>query len=192
MDKQTEITLGENRNSTAPTLGAILIKNRDVADLVAIREDALKQTKGTSFCTTVNADRFPDIERITHSLRKVQEIMAAAHLLWPNKKTARKISEDAVKIINHVYKKKFSFGSGKRFSCIVGGLFYLLGFRYDDPKKQREIAIVLQITDVSLRASYKKWLQDFPELFQDIKAMIKDQEFGSQYYHVRGWLSQNY
>gem|GEM_PF-5581503 len=41
-------------------------------------------------------------------------------------------------------------------------------FRYYDPKKQREICAVFQITDVTLRAFYKQWLKEFPDMFQDV------------------------
>ena len=144
----------------------------------------------SSFNSTLKDDRLPDIECITHSLLKVQEITAAAHLLWPNKKTARKITTDAVEIINQACKKKFSFCNGKSLRCIVGGLFYLLGFRYDDPKKQREIAVALQITDVSIRSSYKRWLKEFPDLFQDVIAKLADQELRHHCYHSRRPQSQ--
>jgi hypothetical protein len=146
------------------------------ANLTADHREAAKRTDHAQFNVTLNDDWLPDIERITQSLRKVQEITAAAHLLWPNKKTAGKITADVVEIINQVCKRKFSFCNGKSLRCIVGGLFYLLGFRYDDPKKQREIAIAMQITVESIRSSYKKWLKEFPDLFQDIAAKLADQE----------------
>jgi len=135
-----------------------------------------ERTGCATFELTLKDNRLSDIDRITHSLRKVQEIMECTHLLWTNKETAREIATQAVEIINQVCKRKFSFCNGKSSRCLLGGLFYLLGIRYDDPKKQREIAIALQITDVSIRSSYKKWLKEFPDLFQDVKAKLADQE----------------
>jgi transcription initiation factor TFIIIB Brf1 subunit/transcription initiation factor TFIIB len=151
-------------------VAVVLQKNSYAANVAVDRSEVAKRKDVIAFNSTLKEDLLPEIERITQSLLKVQEIMSAAHLLWPNKKTARKINMAAVEIINHVCKKKFSFINGKALRCIMGGLFYLLGFRYDDPRKQREIAIALQITDVSIRSFYKKWLNEFPDLFQDIVA----------------------
>ncbi len=190
MDKPAEMTLNEDAKMRA-TVDTVLKKNRNANNLAALRSEAAKRTYEASFNFTVKDDRLPNIECITHSLLKVQEIVAAAHLLWPNKKTATKITIDAVEIINQVCKKKFSFGSGKSFRCIVSGLFYLLGFRYDDSKKQREIAVTLQITDVSIRSSYKRWLKEFPDLFQDVIAKLATQErLQHDCYHSRRLQSQ--
>ena len=59
-----------------------------------------------------------------------------------------------------------------------------LGFRYDDPKKQIEIAFVLQITDVSVRSSYKRWFREFPELFQSAITKLPEQEFRCRRYPI--------
>lgn len=160
------------------------------ANLTADHREAAKRTNLSQFNVTFKDAGLPDIERITQSLRKVQEITAAAHLLWPNKKTAGKITLNVVEIINQVCKRKFSFYNGKSLRCIVGGLFYLLGFRYDDPKKQREIAIALQITVESIRSSYKKWLKEFPDLFPDVTAKLADQELRHNCYSITRPRSQ--
>jgi hypothetical protein len=83
----------------------------------------------------------------------------------------------------------------------VGGLFYLLGFRHNDPKKQREIAIVLQITEVSIRSAYKHWLKEFPDLFQDVTKKLADQKPRRNHYPITrqqkqiiltgGWKSED-
>jgi len=168
MDNPAEVLVDKDVNIRAKA-AALLKKNGYVANLAVDESEAANPKEDITFNSLLENDLF-DLERITQSLSKVQEIMSAAHSLWPNKKTARKIATDTVEIINHVYKNKFSFSNGKSLRCIMGGLFYLLGFRYDDPRKQREIAIALQITDVSIRSFYKKWLHEFPELFQDIVA----------------------
>jgi hypothetical protein len=143
-------------------------KNNYSENLAANSSAKPKQTEYSLFPSTLMEHFIPEKDRITHSLLKVQEIMDAAYLLWPTRNIATKITTDTVKIINQVNKKKFSFCNGKSSKCIVGGLFYLLSFRYDDPKKQREIAVALQTTEVSIRSFYKKWLSEFPELFQDV------------------------
>jgi hypothetical protein len=169
VDKQTRILLDEGANVRA-TVNAVLEKNRFDADLNNPNE-SVKRINNASFDSSLR-EKLPEIERITHSLLKVQEIEVAAHLLWPNKKIAEKITTNTVAILSQVYKRKFSFCNGKRLRCLEGGLFYLLGFMYDDPKKQREIAVALQITDVSIRLSYKRWLKEFPNLFQDVPTKL--------------------
>ena len=151
-------------------------KHKNFINLSADPDEAATRTDHASFNMFLKDERLPDIERITDSLRKVQEITAAAHLLWSNEKIAGKIAANVVEIINQVCKRKFSFCNGKSLRCIVGGLFYLLGFRFNDPKKQREIAIALQITVESIRSSYKKWLNEFPDLFQDVTTKLANKE----------------
>lgn len=154
----SRITIDEEVNMRAK-VDAVLKKNSYATNLAVDKREVAKRTDDASFNSTFKDYRLPDIESMTLSLLKVQEIMFVAHLLWPNKKTARKITTNAVEIINQVYKRKFSFCNGKSLKCLEGGLFYLLGFKYDDPKKQREIAVALQITDVSIRSAYKRWLK---------------------------------
>jgi hypothetical protein len=70
--------------------------------------------------------------------------------------------------MNQTYRRKFAFFNGKSAKSIVGGLFYLLGYRHDVVKKQNELADQLGTTDVSIRVSYRKWLETFPDLFLDV------------------------
>ena len=175
MDKPAKLSLDDDAKTKEREV-ALLKKNCDSPILVESDTGQPKREDAGSFHMTLREGLLSDVEHITHSIRKVQEISVAAHVLWPNKKTSEKIITDAVKIINKVCKKKFSFYNGKSSKCLVGGLFYLLGFRYCDPKKQREIAVVLQITDVSIRLSYRKWLKEFPDLFQDVITKFADLE----------------
>jgi len=98
----------------------------------------------------------------------VDEVSVAAHAVWFDKSIADKITWETVRIINQTYTRKFSFFSGKSSKCLVGGLFYLLGYRYDAIKKQNELADTLGTSDVSVRVSYRKWLETFPDLFLDV------------------------
>jgi len=183
MNNPTEISLEAHENIRA-TIDAIIKKNNYTANPATIPGATVRRTDDPTFNSAVKDDRLPDMERITQSLRKVQEITAAAHLIWQDEKTAKRITGDAIKIINQVCKKKFSFGMGKSFRCIVGGLFYLLGFRHNDPKKQREIAIGLQITEVSIRSAYKNWLKEFPDLFQDETKKLSHQKLRGNHYPI--------
>lgn len=97
-----------------------------------------------------------------------EEISAAAHLVWSNSVNANLIALNAIQIIKRTHKSNFSFFSGKSSKRIVSGLFYLLGYRYNVVKKQRELAWCLGTTDVSVRASYRQWLEAFPDMFADV------------------------
>ncbi len=103
------------------------------------------------------------LKRIPHD-----EVAAASHNIWLNTETADKIASDAIKIINKTYTRKFSFFTGKSARSLVGGLFYLLGFRYNNVKRQKELADKLGTSDVSIRLSYRQWLETFPDLFLDV------------------------
>jgi transcription initiation factor TFIIIB Brf1 subunit/transcription initiation factor TFIIB len=106
-----------------------------------------------------------------------EEISAAAHTIWKNKPLADKIAQDAIQIIDQTHKKRFAFYNGKTSKGLVGGLFYLLGHRYKAVKHQRELAWRLGTSDVTIRASYRQWLQTFPDVFPDvIEAFAEDKE----------------
>jgi transcription initiation factor TFIIIB Brf1 subunit/transcription initiation factor TFIIB len=98
-----------------------------------------------------------------------QEIFAASHTVWSDK-TADKIAQNAIEIIDYAHQKRFAFFNGKTSKGIVGGLFYLLSYRYDVVKRQRELAWRLGTSDVTIRTSYRQWLQEFPDLFSDVIA----------------------
>ncbi len=104
-----------------------------------------------------------------------EELLAAAHLVWGDKATAEKIAVNTYSILNHVEKRKKIFYCGRKARALVGGLFYLMGYKYDNVKKQTELADKLGTSDVTIRASYRKWLVDFPDLFVDVLGkMVQD------------------
>jgi hypothetical protein len=55
--------------------------------------------------------------------------------------------------------------------CILGGLFYILGYKFNSIKTRREIADFLYTTEDSIRNSFKNWLIEFPQIFTDFKAL---------------------
>jgi hypothetical protein len=103
-------------------------------------------------------------------LRRIpaNEVSAVAHSVWVDNLIADAVALEVIQIINQAYSRKFSFFDGKSSRCIVGGLFYLLGFRHDAVKKQNELAYKLGTSDVSIRISYRRWLETFPDLFTDV------------------------
>jgi transcription initiation factor TFIIIB Brf1 subunit/transcription initiation factor TFIIB len=101
-----------------------------------------------------------------------EEIKIAARTVWHNQRVANAISEEAVDIMMKTHKRKFSFFTGKTSRGLVGGLFYLLGYKYDAAKNQKELADRLGTSDVTIRASYRNWLEEFPDLFQDVVSKL--------------------
>jgi hypothetical protein len=104
------------------------------------------------------------------SLKRIpfEEVLAASHILWTDKLFADRIAFEAVEIINKTYKRKFGFFTGRKSKWVVGGLFYLLGHRYNSVKNQAELADKLGTTDNTIRDSYRLWLKTFPDLFLDV------------------------
>ena len=103
-------------------------------------------------------------------------LVDTAQTIWSNKTTVHKVAADSYSILTKVQGRKTTFCSGRRASALVGGLFYLLGFRYNDVKKQNELACKLGTTDVTIRKSYREWLISFPDLFVDIIGKLAQHE----------------
>jgi hypothetical protein len=97
-----------------------------------------------------------------------QEVLNAANTIWFNNPIASKVAAETMSILNLAYHKKPRFFNGKCSRGLVGGIFYLLGFRYNIAKKQKEIAHSLSTTEVTFRASYRQWLKEFSEQFTDV------------------------
>ena len=95
--------------------------------------------------------------------------LLAARAVWVNQETADAIASNAVQILAQASKANPRFFYGKTSKCVLGGLFYLLGYRFNATKTQREIADLLCTTEVSVRKLYKSWLNEFPQLFTDAK-----------------------
>jgi transcription initiation factor TFIIIB Brf1 subunit/transcription initiation factor TFIIB len=92
-----------------------------------------------------------------------------AERIWHNQLwIAQNISLEAFQIIEQAYQKQPSFFGGKTIKGIVGGLFYLLGFRHDGIRSQKEIGQCVGTTEMTIRCSYRNWLSNFPEIFPDI------------------------
>jgi len=97
-----------------------------------------------------------------------EEVLAIANKVWADRKIACAVALETSQIINQTYKRKFAFFNGKSSKNIIGGLFYILGCRHDSMKKQKELAYLIGTTEITIRASYHKWLQTFPDLFCDV------------------------
>ncbi len=111
------------------------------------------------------------MQRITY-----EELVAAARIVWSDKEIVHKVASNCYFILNQVEKRKIAFYGGRKARALVGGLFYLMGFRYDSVKKQNELADKLGTTDVTIRVSYRKWLTVFPDLFVDVIGKLAREE----------------
>lgn len=115
------------------------------------------------------------IER-NHILNRIgqESILSSAQKIWRNQHSAaEKIASEALNVICEAYQTNPAFFSGKSAKGIVGGLFYLLGHEFCKVKTQKEIARSLNATDMTIRASYRGWLKEFPDLFQDVNENIR-------------------
>ncbi len=104
------------------------------------------------------------------------EVLAASHLLWTDRFLADEIGFQAREIINQAYQRKFSFFNGRKSKWIVGGLFYLLSYRYNSIRKQKEIANKLGTSECTIRDSYRLWVKSFPDLFADVITKFEKDE----------------
>jgi hypothetical protein len=92
----------------------------------------------------------------------------AARAVWVEEQIADGIAANALHILDDTSKLNPIFFCGKAPKCILGGLFYILGFRFKSVKTQKEIADFLCTTEVSVARSYKTWLEKFPQYFTDV------------------------
>ena len=78
---------------------------------------------------------------------------------------AKAIADEASEFIQIGLEEKPIFFSGKSAKGVASGLFYHLGFVRGCPKTQAEIAKSLETTDMTVRASFRDWLNSFMDLF---------------------------
>ena len=100
-----------------------------------------------------------------------EKIIYAARIVWVNQVIADDIAQSALQILAKASEQNLRFFCGKSPKCILGGLFYILGFRFNSKMTQREIADLLCTTEDSIRDSYKRWIIEFPQFFTDITAL---------------------
>jgi hypothetical protein len=103
-----------------------------------------------------------------------KDVLDAANVVWFNNPIANEVAAETMSILNMAYHNKPRFFNGKCSRGLVGGIFYLLGFRHDIARKQKEIAFSLGTTEVTVRSSYRQWLQEFSEQFTDIIGKLAD------------------
>jgi transcription initiation factor TFIIIB Brf1 subunit/transcription initiation factor TFIIB len=92
------------------------------------------------------------------------EILRCALMTWDRQQIAENVSSEAMKTISNMYQKNPSFFGNKSKRWILGGLFYLYGRKYGQLRTQKQIARSLDTNEMTVRASYRKWLIYFPDL----------------------------
>jgi transcription initiation factor TFIIIB Brf1 subunit/transcription initiation factor TFIIB len=104
--------------------------------------------------------------------RPCEITVQAARAVWINQEIADEKASKASLVLAHASRVNLRIYNGKSPKCILGGLFYILGFSFCAPKTQREIADFLCTTEVSVRRSYNSWLSEFPRFFTDATVKI--------------------
>ena len=90
-----------------------------------------------------------------------EKITSAARGVWGNQEIADDIAPNTLEILTKASRQNLRFFCGKQPKSILGGLFYILGFRFRAVKTQTEIADFLCTTEISIRKSYKSRLTGF-------------------------------
>jgi transcription initiation factor TFIIIB Brf1 subunit/transcription initiation factor TFIIB len=99
-----------------------------------------------------------------------EEILPLAQKIWQGQnEVATEIASEALAIIREKYEIDPTFFSGKRAKGIVGGLFYLLGHRCGNLRTQRQIALNLNTTEVTIRASCREWAEPLQRHYRHSK-----------------------
>jgi transcription initiation factor TFIIIB Brf1 subunit/transcription initiation factor TFIIB len=108
----------------------------------------------------------------------------AARAVWVNQETADTITSNSLQIMAQASRANLKFFHARKPKCTLSGLFYILGFRFRAEKTQREIADLLCTTEVSVRKSYKSWLNEFPQFFTDVRFKMSENR-QADYYRQR-------
>jgi hypothetical protein len=91
-----------------------------------------------------------------------------ASMAWEGQKqVVESIASEATRLICGAYERNPAFFSSKSKKWILGGLFYLLGKKYREPRTQKQIARCLDTNEMTIRDSYRSWLKNFPEFWNE-------------------------
>ena len=106
----------------------------------------------------------------SYILRRLSHAQA---LFWANEtwegqgQVAKGMASKAMTLVLRAYEKNPAFFGNKSRKWILGGLFYLLGQRSGAAKTQKQIARSLGTTEMTIRASCREWLTQFPEFWSE-------------------------
>lgn len=98
-----------------------------------------------------------------------EKIFALSHQCFEDDQDAYIIAKQSCLIISESYKRNPIIFCGRRTKTTLSGLFYLIGKKAYNNMTQRHLAETLDISEVGVRESYKRWLIFFRELIMTSK-----------------------
>jgi hypothetical protein len=94
------------------------------------------------------------------------DVLYWASLTWGGQKqVAESVAIEATRLICEAYEENPAFFGNKSKKWILGGLFYLLGHKYGEPRTQKQIAHTLNTNEVTVRNSIQNWRTRFERFF---------------------------
>jgi len=102
------------------------------------------------------------------------QVLAWSLKVWGSKpQVGRRIGGEACRVIRRAYFEKPWFFCGKHAKPLVAGLFYILGWKYDVRQTEYQLAEALDISEASIRRSYRRWMAEFPWLYETVKPYLE-------------------
>jgi hypothetical protein len=103
------------------------------------------------------------------------DVLNYASKIWKGQESiARAIASETIRIVGEAHEKAPSFFWGESGKWVFGGVFYLLGRRMKVARSQKQIARSLDTNEMTIRDSYRKWLEHFPEFWPEATAHPKE------------------
>lgn len=125
----------------------------------------LEARSNTENTARISKQRQHSPERLTQ-----ERISASVYKIWQNQPDiAASIASEVSRMIKSACESKPTFFSGKTEKGILSGLLYHLGLVCNHVKTQRQIARSLNTNEVTVRESWRDWLNEFPELSEDLE-----------------------
>jgi transcription initiation factor TFIIIB Brf1 subunit/transcription initiation factor TFIIB len=104
-----------------------------------------------------------------------EEVLSYAHRVWPDQQSmAIRVASEALTVIRETCQINPMLFRRKSGKGIVGGLFYLLGYRCGSIKTQREIARSLNTTEITIGASCRAWMKPFQDYLRHRNRQQRD------------------
>jgi hypothetical protein len=123
-------------------------------------------------CLSYQKKETTTAKRETRILDRIgkEEIIVLTRKIWQGQnKIATEIGLETLVVIREKYEADPTFFSGKSAKRILAGLFYLLGQRYRNARTQRQIAIGLGATEVTVATSCHEWAEPLQQHYRQMK-----------------------
>lgn len=120
------------------------------------------QQKVRAVRTTLNEQESYNTERLSSA-----KVLSYASTIWQDHPLmAELMATETSHVFRIIHKRRQNYFSGKSKKRLLSGIFYLLGKKNKAMKTQREIARGLSTSEATVRASYRDYIANFPDLFQ--------------------------